>query len=439
MRTLSGTYGCSWCPRSAARVSENSARSTTHLYHARNAMATDRTRSERATPLESACGGLRKLVKQGTIETSAVLTCPELTALAPDWTHQMSEHDMPAIFLSEAIDRAIGSIKDPSAARALFGRSASTAGLPLGRRRAAAAEILEIQPESFRVRREARLVNQVANALLVDLASSDSQAAPPAAVPACAPNTTAPDWRETSLASELSAIVGLYQECLTQGEFGQLSAEWALEHLIVDARLRLQEITSGRLPVRNRAPVRSFWHHSVFGRAAESVWTTNVGKPGATIGGTRDPQLLAAQEAAQKRGVSITRLFVFDPDMTAAEAEERRRVMHSQIEANIRVLVMPEWEFRNKANAENATMRIGSDDFMIVDERFVYLTFPDESDAIEAALLDGQRHVRRLEAALEFRYVLEAWAAPMTADGIESFPSHWSKRTATSGPTPTHP
>jgi hypothetical protein len=122
--------------------------------------------------------------------------------------------------------------------------------------------------------------------------------------------------------------------------------------------------------------------------------------------------------------VTITRLFVYDPEMPAAEARERRRLMSLQIKAGIDVLVITEDQFLAHSNAENATKRIGSADFMIIDDVFVYLTFPNESDEIEAALLDGnsRRYLAELEAARGFRDLVGGWADQVTTANVAQFP-----------------
>ncbi len=231
-----------------------------------------------------------------------------------------------------------------------------------------------------------------------------------------------------ALGRELSAIARLFGECQAPGNgaFGQLASEWAIEHFIVDARQRLSDSANGMLPVRNRAPVRAFWIHSVFGRATESVWTTNTAKPGVTMGTTSDRHLLDAQIVALARGVKITRVFIYDPDMSDDEAQERRNLMQRQVEAGIAVSVITENDFRFKADAENATRRIGSDDFMLIDDAWVHLVYPATTDEIEATLVNGRRHSRILDAARAFRAVLDDSAREITIENVDGFP--WRER-----------
>lgn len=140
------------------------------------------------------------------------------------------------------------------------------------------------------------------------------------------------------------------------------------------------------------------------------------------MGGSPDQQLLAAQEAAINRGVEVTRIFVYNPVMGSEETAQRRKLMRRQIEVGINVRAITEQDFRTKSDTYNAKKKIGSDDFMIIDDEFVYLTMPDETDDIEATLFDGQQHHARLAAAKLFRGVLDDWADVVTEANVDRFP-----------------
>lgn len=384
-------------------------------------MDSNRSTAEYSARLDAMRGGLRKLLRQARVTPDSVLACGELVSIAPDWTRWAGDASAPAALVAKAIDAATLTIDDQEAARALLGLDPSTLGQPLGARREVAARMAGVKTESFRVHREGRLLDQLAQAALIELDVSGPSGAG-GVVNLAAGDITEDDARDASLVGELSEIARLYHECLGQGEFGQLAAEWALQHLIADTRQRLMEIVSGRLSVQNRAPVRDFWLHSVFGRAHTNIWTTNLGKPGANMGGIADPHMLEAQVEARSRGVNITRLFVYDPDMQEWEVLHRRTVMHKQLEAGVDVRAITTPEFVRRANAENATRRIGSADFMIIDDAYVYLTFPDVTDDIAASLLDGRQHAARLQAARSFRQVLDGCADRVTMESLGRFP-----------------
>lgn len=222
-------------------------------------------------------------------------------------------------------------------------------------------------------------------------------------------------------ASEFAEITRQLRACLANGPFGQFATDWAMDHLIVGTRKRFVDIAGGTLLVRNRAPVRAFWL-SLFARATRSIWTTNFGKPGENMGGVQDRNLLDAQRAALNRGTSVTRLFVYDEEIDASEIDDRRAVMRSQLDAGIDVFAIAHTVFRDRSERQKAKLRIGSDDFMIVDDGFVYLTFPHMKDEIEATLVNGAQHERTLADALAFKDVLEGSAARVTVDNLERFP-----------------
>jgi hypothetical protein len=230
----------------------------------------------------------------------------------------------------------------------------------------------------------------------------------------------------TTLAYELSEIAKFFTESTDEAsdaadaEFSSLATDWAINHLIVYAHEQLTDIANGRLPVKNRAPVRHFWQHSVFGRAKHEIWTTNVGKPGDTMGGTR--HLLDAQAKARARDVKITRVFVYNPKMLEDEARDRRLLMRRQIETGIDVRVITENNFVTKADSENAQRNIGSTDFMIIDGVHVYLTYPAENDEISAEYVNGTRHSSVRDAALAFRHVIDYWSRAITIHNVDEFP-----------------
>jgi hypothetical protein len=236
----------------------------------------------------------------------------------------------------------------------------------------------------------------------------------------------------TTLAYELSEIAKFFTESADEmedpadAEFSSLATDWAINHLIVYAHEQLTDIANGRLPVKNRAPVRHFWQHSVFGRAKHEIWTTNVGKPGDTMGATR--YLLDAQAKARARDVLITRVFVYNPKMSEDEASDRRLLMKRQIETGIDVRVISDKNFETKADSENAQRNIGSTDFMIIDGVHVYLTYPAENDEIWAEYVNGTRHSAVRDAALAFRHVIDYWSRRITRHNVDEFPRLQAER-----------
>lgn len=125
------------------------------------------------TRLTAAQVGLRRLLKRGRLTPDAVLGCPELLSLTPTSGGE-SAHPSAALLVERAIARAIDQIEHRDAARLLFGLSSSMADRSLRDRRKAAAKQVHVTPESFRVRRESRLIDELAHALLIELADPTS-------------------------------------------------------------------------------------------------------------------------------------------------------------------------------------------------------------------------------------------------------------------------
>lgn len=125
---------------------------------------------QESTRLEGARVGLRQLLKRGRLSPASVLECPDLLSLTPVTS---SSRPAAAVFTEQAMTRAIDGIEQHEAARLLFGLDSSTADNTLSDRRTAAAQKAGVTPESFRVRREPRLIDELAHALLIELASSD--------------------------------------------------------------------------------------------------------------------------------------------------------------------------------------------------------------------------------------------------------------------------
>jgi hypothetical protein len=123
--------------------------------------------------------GLRTLLRQGRVTAASVLACAQLPPLAPGWADELSDESA-AIIVADAIVQAIEDVPDADAARALFGLTGSTENKPLGERRGVAAELTGLTAESFRVRREPRLLDDLVRVLLVRLAGEVPRTAPAA-------------------------------------------------------------------------------------------------------------------------------------------------------------------------------------------------------------------------------------------------------------------
>jgi hypothetical protein len=122
--------------------------------------------------LDAARSGLRQLVRRGTVSPAQVLASPDLIALASLVAPSTPGGGAAAATgVADAIVRATEAMPQTGALRALLGIDETMSGLSLRERRAAAAELSGVTPDSFRIRREPRLVDDLAHALLVELAT----------------------------------------------------------------------------------------------------------------------------------------------------------------------------------------------------------------------------------------------------------------------------
>ena len=124
---------------------------------------------ERPIELDSVQRGLRKLLRQGGLGPASILASPALLSLARSATDESIDDGMAATMVARAIESAVAETPSRDAVAALFGLGIPTEGQSLKDRRAAAAKIVGLTPESFRVRGEARLLKDLARALLVEL------------------------------------------------------------------------------------------------------------------------------------------------------------------------------------------------------------------------------------------------------------------------------
>jgi hypothetical protein len=240
----------------------------------------------------------------------------------------------------------------------------------------------------------------------------------------------------TTLYRELAEIALLLRETREQKRFGVSAANWALEKIRETRETLRDGVRNGRLDVVKRGVTRAFYLHNVIGMAQKSIWTTNFGRPGYTMGGAPERVLIAPQEEARDRGVRITRVFVYDANMDSQEIADRRHVMDAQIKAGIEVRVISVAAFNRLAEDEESQDAIGSNDFMIIDNTMLYLTFQhkprvvrsiSESGSeplpeITATLFRDEGNSARLEAARRFSVLVQDASDEVNATNCKAFP-----------------
>lgn len=185
----------------------------------------------------------------------------------------------------------------------------------------------------------------------------------------------------------------------------------------------LENLKNRRLPDGFSAMDNGFWTSELWSRASKFIWTTNVSGVGQSFGRKLNPSAIASQGEAVRRGVSVTRVFVLEDFETSESRIELRKIIEAQIKAKITVYVINRAAFDiAKGNIEDA---LGSEDFMVVDHQFVYVTERKKIDARSGAstptriqLVNSRGEIRRADAA---RAQIQDAATPVVS--IEDIPA----------------
>jgi FHA domain len=124
--------------------------------------------------VQQAVQGLRRLARVGQVTPGAVLAVPELMHLPLEIGLDEPEAEA-AIGVARSLLRAMDSTSEPATVRLLFGVERDMASRPLSERRERAAMMASVTPGSFRVRREARLIDELARVLLIELTAGGTK------------------------------------------------------------------------------------------------------------------------------------------------------------------------------------------------------------------------------------------------------------------------
>ena len=135
----------------------------------------------------------------------------------------------------------------------------------------------------------------------------------------------------------------------------------------------LSKTSRGEIPLYDSSIFRDFWINKIFVNAQGSIWTTNIR---GTMGRKDNDHYLAQQKLAIESGRlnQITRIFVYYLD----DKEDFKQILQLiplQIKASITVGVIEEKKF--KKDVKDVEKHLQSQDFMIIDDSFVYVTYVD--------------------------------------------------------------
>lgn len=224
-------------------------------------------------------------------------------------------------------------------------------------------------------------------------------------------------FRNPELARQLDETIRYYEECfaLADGSRGW-NGIWAevAKSIIDGARAQIREASIQRIVLYDNYYIKRFWNKHIMSKVEKSIWTTNL--PG-THGRRPNKAFLRTQKAAIKRGATVTRVFVFRPGDTA-DMRELKRVIPQQKKAGVDIWVISEEKFDEALN--EAPDRQPYRDFMIIDERFVYITdVDDDTHFISRIRLDAEKRV--LTVAQEAQNEVMHSAKEIDEDNLDSW------------------
>jgi len=214
-------------------------------------------------------------------------------------------------------------------------------------------------------------------------------------------------------------IVEAHARSREGGRWGDIWKHYA-DRFLADAVVSTGRIAhDGEITLKHPDEAKDFWREQIMGHTEQSLWTTNL--PG-TFGRKTDPELLQAQRQAIGNGLKITRLFVYDPE-DARDCREVRDAAQRQLEAGVEVWCMREGAF-NWYETDLHT-EIGDRDFMILDDRYVYVTQTRRYGVSRVIFRDS---ARALDAAKRLRDRLMPYAEKVrpASDGRIDIPPGWA-------------
>lgn len=160
--------------------------------------------------------------------------------------------------------------------------------------------------------------------------------------------------------------------------------------------------------------VRNFWRDKIMRRIQISLWTTNISPFEGSFGRTNNPDLIKAQaEAIKQRNVKITRVFIYDP-RGSEDFNLLKELMKAQINIGIEVRAIPIRVFKEIKGYFPTP--IHSEDFMILDNKWLYLTNTDEERVTSTELIGDSWYV---DPGIEYSKEIHRQSFLLTLENIE--------------------
>lgn len=181
-----------------------------------------------------------------------------------------------------------------------------------------------------------------------------------------------------------------------------------IDRYLPDIRARVRDtiydfdrLNRGEIRLVGERACHQLYVRRVLGESQSEIWTTNVA---GTFGRQPNEEILQTQRAAIERGVRIRRTFVV-PNMNtilrlvkASQSEEERRllalaaVMQRQKEIGVDVRIIGEAALAQVIQENRVHFAdVASNDFMIIDDKFAYITYVATSERL---VTFGEGYVR---------------------------------------------
>lgn len=220
----------------------------------------------------------------------------------------------------------------------------------------------------------------------------------------------------TSLGEDMRRLL---EQSLDAEEWNLIWRVYGSEFLADAARL-IHSLAKGRLVLRGSDRSREFWREWIMEYTRESIWTTNVK---GTNGRSKSRDLLSRQEALlndPRKNVSITRVFIFDPN-DEPDMNDVRHVMKEQLQIGIVVRSMTLEQFGWRVNAARVA-DVGSPDFMIIDDEYLYVTLTQDG---RLGGIEFRANSDEIRLARRIRDDIQGAADVITLDNVDRFPDAW--------------
>ncbi|MDH3324727.1 MAG: hypothetical protein OEL89_03755 [Candidatus Peregrinibacteria bacterium] len=168
---------------------------------------------------------------------------------------------------------------------------------------------------------------------------------------------------------------------------------------VTDCENKLEQINNGMIRVITEE-TREFWSQMIM-NVSSSFFTTNYSMFNGSYGRINSSPLLELQkETINRINGKYERLFIYESE---EELKELSELLTAQRDIGIEVKVISREQYNSVARKKNWFQRIGSPDFSIIDNEYLYVSYLDDGNISHIELI---RDVVRLKDALTFTGII---------------------------------